>query len=254
MKRTRSYAGDWDEYVKHWEKYARLEPTNKGRTELVYPGDEWGTEAEWDAYAASFLHPYLPKDGSGTAVELGPGSGKYSLRVIDRVERLVCFDVSEKFMRIASERLAPRQGSRDVRFELLKVSNCYEIRDTLARHGLLDKVDLFFSVDSMQHVELHTLIAYWINAAESLKIGGHMVMTVATCTTEQGFDRLLSETGWVYGGMRESHQFYFLSRDLVRYCLERLGFEVVRLEEHRDINFVARKVRSVAFELQAVRT
>jgi predicted TPR repeat methyltransferase len=251
--KKRSYAGDWDEYVKHWEKYAKLEPTNKGRTGLVYPGDEWGTEAEWDAYVASFLQPYLPADGSGTAVEVGPGSGKYTLRVVDKVERLVCFDVSEKFMEIAASRVKPHQGNCQVRFELLKLSNCYEIRDTLEKQGLLGQVDLFFSVDSMQHVELHTLIAYWINAAESLKVGGHLVMTVATCTTEQGFDRLLSETGWVYGNIRPSHQFYFLSRELVRYCLERLGFEVMRLEEIRDINFVARKVRPVKFELQAVR-
>jgi predicted TPR repeat methyltransferase len=251
--KKRSYADDWDEYVKHWEKYAKFEPTNTGRIDLVYPGDEWGTEPEWDAYAGSFLQPYLPADGTGTAVEVGPGSGKYTLRVVDRVERLVCFDVSEKFMQIASSRLATHDGRRRVQFELLKMSNCNEIRDSLEKQGLLGKVDLFFSVDSMQHVELHTLIAYWISAAESLKTGGHMVMTVATCTTEQGFERLVSEAGWVYGGTRPSHQFFFLSRELVRYCLERLGFEVVRLEEGRDINFVARKLRPVAFELQAVR-
>ncbi len=253
MKRSRSYAGDWDEYVKHWEQYAKIEPTNKGRVDLVYPGDEWGTESEWDAYAATFLQPYLPPDGQGTAVEIGPGSGKYTLRLVDRVARLVCFDVSERFMKIARERLASNVESGKVRFELLKLDNCYEIRDALAGLGLRGEVDLCFSVDSMQHVELHTLISYWINAAESLKMGGHMVMTVATCTTEKGFDRLLDEAGWCYGGMRPSHQFYFLSKDVVLYCLDRLGFEVLRLQESRDVNFVARKVRPVHFELQAAR-
>jgi GT2 family glycosyltransferase len=253
MERLRSYAADWDEYVKSWQTYAKLEPTNQGRADLVYPGDEWGTEAEWDAYAASFLHPWLPPDGRGVAVEIGPGSGKYTLRVVDRVAQLLCFDVSEMFMKIAQTRLARHGGRGTVRFELLKMGNCYEIQEAVARLGLLGEVDLFFSVDSMQHVELHTLIAYWINAAASLKLGGHIVMTVATCTTEKGFSRLLDEVGWCYGGARPSHQFYFLSKDVVHYCLGQLGFEVLRLEESRDINVVARKVRPVSFALQAVR-
>jgi hypothetical protein len=116
----------------------------------------------------------------------------------------------------------------------------------------LGEVDLFFSVDSMQHVELHTLIAYWLNAAASLRVGGHIVMTVATCTTAKGFSRLLDEAAWCYGGTRPSHQFYFLSKEVVHYCLGQLGFEVLRLEEGRDINVVARKVRPVAVVLQPV--
>jgi GT2 family glycosyltransferase len=252
MERPRSYADDWDEYVKGWQTYAKLEPTNQGRADLVYPGDEWGTEAEWDAYAASFLHPWLPPDGRGVAVEIGPGSGKYTLRVVDRVAQLLCFDVSEMFMELAQARLAKHGGSGTVRFELLKMRNCYEIQEAVARRGLLGEVDLFFSVDSMQHVELHTLIAYWLNAAASLRVGGHIVMTVATCTTAKGFSRLLDEAAWCYGGTRPSHQFYFLSKEVVHYCLGQLGFEVLRLEEGRDINVVARKVRPVAVVLQPV--
>jgi hypothetical protein len=86
-----------------------------------------------------------------------------------------------------------------------------------------------------------------------LKLGGHIVMTVATCTTEKGFSRLLDEAAWCYGGTRPSHQFYFLSKEVVHYCLGQLGFEVLRLEEGRDINVVARKVRPVPFVLQPVR-
>jgi predicted TPR repeat methyltransferase len=253
MRKRRSYAGDWDEYVKHWDRYAGREPTNQGRTDLVYPGDEWGTESEWDAYADSYLRPYLPEGGRGTAVEIGPGSGKYTLRVVDRVARMVCFDVSKRFMTIAQSRLGPHVESGRVRFELLGMADCNEIKGVLAKLGLVGEVDLFFSVDSMQHVELHTLVAYWINAAEALKRGGHLAMTVATCTTDLGFARLMSETAWCYGGMRASHQFHFLSKELVHGCLERLGFEVLRLEERRDINFVARKVRSVPLELQPPR-
>ena len=78
MKKIRSYADDWDNYVKHHMSYAKMEPTNVGRKDLVYPGDEWGKPEEWAAYANRFLLPFLPEDGSGMAVEIGQGAGKYT--------------------------------------------------------------------------------------------------------------------------------------------------------------------------------
>jgi hypothetical protein len=95
----------------------------------------------------------------------------------------------------------------------------------------------------MQHVELHTLFAYFINAAICLRIGGHMVITVASCTNDDGFERLLMEIPWCYGGHRPSHQFYFLSKDIIQHCLERIGFEIIKYEEDRDFLFVARKTQ-----------
>jgi len=126
--------------------------------------------------------------------------------------------------------------------------NCNEIINSLRTKNVLGQVDLFFSVDSMIHVELHTLIAYFINAATSLRLGGHMAMGVASCTNEKGFCRLLDETPWCYGGRRPSHQFYFLSKDIVYFITQQLGFEIVLFEENRDINFVVKKVKEVSIE------
>ncbi len=201
MKKIRSYADDWNDYVKNFTDYAKNEPTNKGRTDLIYPGDEWGTPETWAAFADKFLNPFLPKDGSGIAVEIGQGAGKYTLQVIDKVQQIICLDASEEFIKLAERRLLEHVIENKAQFHLLLLSNCYEIIDILSRQDLIGKVDLFFSIDSMVHVELHTLIAYFINIAKSLKIGGHMTMGVASCTNDKGFQRLLDETAWCYGGM-----------------------------------------------------
>jgi len=252
MKKNRSYADDWNEYVRNSNSYSKMEPTNKGRTDLKYPGDEWGTLEEWTAYSDKFLKPFLPDDSSGMAVEIGQGSGKYTLQVIDKTSQMICFDVSEEFVKVAKERLTPYVGENKVHFELLKLQNCNEIVDILQRRHLKGKIDLFFSVDSMVHVELHTLIAYFINASQCLKLGGHMTMSVASCTTDAGFARLLDEIPWCYGGMRPSHQFYFLSKDIICFILLKLGFEIVLFDEQRDINFVARKVKDAPFILEGI--
>ncbi|MBM4398763.1 MAG: hypothetical protein FJ041_00325 [Candidatus Cloacimonetes bacterium] len=248
MKNVKSYADDWDEYVRYFSEYAKNEPTNVGRTDLKYPGDEWGTPEEWTAYADTFLRPFLPDDRSGIAVEIGPGSGKYTLEVVEKVKRMICFEVSKEFMRVAKDRLSQYIAQGKVEFELLKLWNCNEILKGLKSKSLLGEVHLFFSVDSMIHVELHTLIAYFINAAMSLRVGGHMAMGVASCTNGKGFRRLLDETPWCYGGMRPSHQFYFLSKDIVHFVTQQLGFEIVLFDEKRDINFVAKKVKEVSIE------
>jgi len=252
MKKNRSYADDWNEYVRNSSTYSKMEPTNKGRTDLIYPGDEWGTIEEWTAYSNKFLKPFLPDDSSGIAVELGQGSGKYTLQVIDKISQIICFDVSEEFVKIAKERLRPYAGKNKVNFELLKLQNCNEIVDILRRRNLIGKIDLFFSVDSMVHVELHTLIAYFINAFQCLKLGGHITMSVASCTNDAGFARLLEEIPWCYGGMRPSHQFYFLSKDIICFILLKLGFEIVIFDEQRDINFVAKKIEESSFILKGI--
>lgn len=243
MSKSRSYHSDWDTYVDNWEFYSTLEPNNRNSADLVYPGDEWGTKKEWNRITNTYIKPYLPKNSTGIAVEIGQGAGKYTLRIVDSVSKIVCFDVSKKFIEIARSKLKDHIEQGTVFLEFLDLHNCYEIRDRLKEHDLIGKVDLFYSIASMQHVEFHTLFAYFINAAICLKSGGHMVITVASCTNDDGFERLLKEIPWCYGGNRPSHQFYFLSKDIIWYCLERLGFEVVRHEEDRDILFVARKTQ-----------
>ena len=251
MKKVRSYSQDWDEYVDNFARYSELEPASKGRKDLRYPGDEWGTQEMWSALADKFLKPFLPQV-DGIAVEIGQGSGKYTLEVIDKVKQIICFDVSKKYVQIAQKRLSTYVTEGKVGFEILGMLNCNEIIQALKKRNLLGKVDLFFSIDSMVHVELHTLIAYFINAAKSLKPGGHMVMGLASCTNDGGFNKLLNETPFCYGGLRPSHQFYFLSKNIVYFIMEKLGFEIILYEEMRDIHFAARKIKEVPIELKEI--
>jgi len=252
MGKVRSYADDWNEYVKNFSEHAKREPTNIGRTDLKYPGDEWGNPKYWAAYADRFLKPFLPDDLSGIAVEIGQGSGKYTLEVIDKIKRIICYDVSKAFMKTAKDRLSKYIAKGKIEFELLKLWNCEEIINSLRSKNLLGNVDLFFSADSMVHVELHTLIAYFISGAKAIKLGGYMTMDVASCTNEKGFQRLLDETPFCYGGMRPGHQFYFLSKDIIFFITKQLGFEVVVFDEQRDITFVVKKVKNISIDLKGI--
>ncbi len=254
MSKKRSYHDDWDEYVDNCEFYAPKEPTYKVGKYLSFPGDEWGDKEYWERITNTYLKPYLPENSTGIAVEIGSGSGKYTLEIVDCVSKIICFDVSRKFMEIAKTRLREYVDRGKVYFEFLELLNCYEIKILLTKHRVVGKVDLFFSIDSMVHVELHTLIAYFLNAAICLKVGGHMVMTVAGCTNNEGFERLLGEMPWCYGGTRPSHQFYFLSKDIIEFCLEKLGFEILECEQERDILFVAKKTEKAEIKTMEAKT
>lgn len=250
MNKQRSYSDDWDEYVRNYKIYSEKEPTNNHRSDLIYPGDEWGKPDEWKRYSNKLLLPFLPEDFSGIAVEIGQGSGKYTVEVLQKAGKVICYDVSKEFLKVAANRLHEYILQNRVELELLNMLDCNEVFNNLRMKNLERKVDLFYSVDSMVHVELHTLIAYLIAAARSLKMYGYLVMSVASCCNESGFQRLLEETPWCFGGTRPSHQFYFLSKEIVLFLLNKLGFETIIFEEKRDINFAAKKIKDISVELK----
>lgn len=98
-------------------------------------------------------------------------------------------------MAIYAERLRnTTQGAHKAQFERLKLRLCYEIRDRIVELGLGGKIDLVFSIAAMQHVELHTQMAYFISAASILKPGGYLSMTVASAGNPEGLQRVPEET------------------------------------------------------------
>ena len=118
----------------------------------------------------------------------------------------------------------------------------------LERLDMAGKLDGFFSMDAMVHVDLQYLIPYFLTAAVALREGGHLIMTLADASTPAGFDFLISRASAYYGADVEPlGKFEWASRDIARSIVERLGFEVVMCDsppdnEGRDIHLVARMV------------
>jgi hypothetical protein len=94
------------------------------------------------------------------------------------------------------------------------------------------EVDGFYSVDAMVHVELQYLMAYLITAAAILRPGGKLIRTLASATTDGGFNRLVGdvERYWrpeVHGTGRLE----WVSGCMMDLLLPRLGFQIDHLHE-----------------------
>jgi hypothetical protein len=240
----------WDRYLETWEREHNADHTYE------WPGDEWGTPQTWsDLYANLF-------ENAGSArwrevVEIGPGSGKYTERLLRGSDATIrAYDVSADFMRVCERRCADWIGAGRLSLHPIDGRSPSEMLDDLGGAGLLREVDAVFSIDAMVHVDLQYLVVYFIVAALALREGGKLILTLSNAVSDEGFDKLLHDIAWTYPQQADpcgSGKFEWLSPDLVRSVLSRLGFDVwMPSGEGRDIWLIATLVDvSRAEELEA---
>ncbi len=234
---------DWDKYVT--DVSARFTQ----RSDVRWPGDEWGDAEAWQQ---QFEELFMPAGVTGwkTAVEIGQGAGKYTKMVFDAApeSRIGAFDVSSEYLKVCGERLAAEVESNRLVLEHLAGAQSDEMILALERLGLAGTLDGFYSIDAMVHVDLQYLIPYFLTAAVALREGGHLIMTLADASTKTGFDFLISRTSVYYAPETEPlGKFEWMSRDIARSIVERLGFEVIRCDSPpdntgRDIQLIAKMV------------
>jgi SAM-dependent methyltransferase len=249
-KRKSAYEGQWDNYVRSWDA------SRDGQ--LEWPGDEWGTPKTWERV---FNRVFVPAEVASwkRAVEIGPGSGKYTLKVLENSPAEVrAYDISGRFLEVCEERCRRQVEEGRLSLHLLSVTQPDQILLDLEASGWRGQLDAFYSIDAMVHVDLQYMIVYLLTAALSLKEGGQLVLTLANVMNDHGF-RLLLE-----GASRFWHtqipagntpgKFEWLSPEIVRYVLEHLGFELTVVtsdDDGRDLFVVASLVqpeRAAAFE------
>jgi hypothetical protein len=119
-------------------------------------------------------------------------------------------------------RLSPiNQLSKDIeehRVEpaLIKAQKSAELLDYLRNKMLVRKLDAFFSIDAMVHVDLQFLVVYFITAALTLKENGLMIMTLANAVSQNGFKHLLDGAKPYYPLQgKPTAKFEYLSPDIV---------------------------------------
>jgi SAM-dependent methyltransferase len=235
----------WDDYVK------REFPILRGdRTDLPWPGDEWGNPDGWRDQFETLFWPARAAQWRD-AVEIGPGSGKYTLELLNAVPdvRVHAYDVSPSFLAVCAERCRAEIDAGRLRLACLESRHARELLDDLDRHGLAGGLDGFYSIDAMVHVDLQYLVVYLLTAALALRQDGHLVLTLADAGSDKGFAKLMKDASHHYPRQgRPSGKFEWLGKELVTELLGRLGFELVFMDnyltrrpgEGRDICLAAR--------------
>jgi SAM-dependent methyltransferase len=127
-------------------------------------GDEWsaawgGTENQWWGTLMPRLHSFLP---AGTALEIGPGFGRWTQFLKDVCQHLTVVDVSDRCIDACRERFS---SSSNLAFHVNDGRSLPMVRD--------DSLDFAFSFDSLVHAEVEILESYLTELAAKLKPGGH---------------------------------------------------------------------------------
>lgn len=223
-------------YQQHWDFYAK----NARREGDRWPGDEWGTPESWERV---FKKLFLDQGAAGwrNCVEIGPGSGKYTIKLLQNSEaHVVAADISPGYQQHFRTRLT-EAGLIDRVTPVLLDNNSATLRKAIEAKNWSGGVDALYSIDAMVHVDLQYIIAYWITAAASLKVGGRLVMTLSNVCSDKGFEKLIVDTKRMFERMTQhTARFEWMSPDQVRSIMPRLCFAIDMLDTSgRDIHLVA---------------
>jgi SAM-dependent methyltransferase len=230
-------ASAWDEYIRRWRAEGGRHPGGP------WPGDQWGTPAEWAANFKELVTDVVPP-GAERFVEIGPGAGKYTALILDAYPAATvrAADVSGLYLEVLAERLAPAVAAGRV-VPVLLDADPDGLRRDLATASWMARVDCVCSFDALVHVDLQYMVAYLALASACLRPGGVFSTMLADATSDAGHAKLLTDIRrvWPYQG-RACHQFQWVSPDIVRSVFGRLDLQVERCRpEGAYIYVVARK-------------
>jgi len=251
IEKAKNYARIWNDYITNdfqrglprrnkqgdfWE----WQVVNKDESSILWPGDEWGDEP-LTKRVFHLLAGNVDKEAKHF-VELGAGAGRYTVLTLEHFMNasVYSFDVSAEFEKVLRRRLNEYFSSGRL-FSYLIDTNYKCIYNRLKAMNLKHQIDCIYSLDAMVHVDLHTLVVYWITAALTLKNSGKLIMSVADCTTEHGTLKLINNAPGAFRLQGNAgYQFMWISNHIVQDILAKLGFSVTFHEANgRDCFFVA---------------
>lgn len=211
----------FDDYVR------RVFPERRARSgaSWAWPGDEWVDDCVREATYALMMDGLDPAT-IGAAVEVGPGSGKYSEMLLARTPaRLIVFEASAAFLDCLAERCAGDAG----RITTHHTGPWTDNRGLLRAHDG-PAADLFLGIDVFLMMDLQSALAYLVSAAAMLRPGGRFFGTFGDGLSESGLQRMLRDIGRhsAFDGS-PSTRFHWLTPELIAGVLRRLGFADVRI-------------------------
>jgi SAM-dependent methyltransferase len=216
-------------YKSQWDRYIE---TFRGEG---WPGDEWGQPWIWERV---FERLFTGAGSWQRAVEIGQGSGKYTLKVLENPGVSVrAYDVSEPFLEVCAKRCAEHVHSGRLSLRQIDLSTPRFLLDDL--QDWRRTVDAVYSIGTFVHIDLQYAMAYLLAAAAVLKPGGKLILTFGSIASDAGFQRMLEDVKRFWSGQsdpRGSGKYEWLCGSLVESLLPRLGFDIDMLLEPESIN------------------
>ena len=212
------YATDWNDYSEHWSRRYGASHTHLG--------DEWnddGTDARerdahyFEIYARRFLHPGM------TILEVGPGGGKWTVKIAPLVEKVIVLDVAESMLERTRQRC---QAAGITKVEYI-AGNGDDFRPVAS-----GSVDVFFSYDVFVHIALEDTFPYTGEIARVLKAGGISVCHYAVTSTPGAWERVEQVSWWYRGQANTLGQYYYFSPESLRRMYEHVGLDIA--ETHQE--------------------
>jgi len=212
------YANDWNKYSKAWDR--------EYGAQYDHLGDEWNDdktlERKRDAfYFSAFADRWLTPEM--TALEVGPGGGKWTVGIAPKVKRLIVLDVAEEMLRRTRAR-CESLGITNVEYVLGNGKDFRPVPDA--------SVDFFFSYDVFVHIALEDTWPYAQEMARVLVPGGYGTCHYAINSIPDAWDRIEQNNDWYRGNTRTLGQFYYHSPEALRRMFERCGLRV--MEQHQE--------------------
>lgn len=207
------YEGGWDQYARNWR--SRFPG-------LGHIGDEWnGTEsggaASVDEYNRlledRFIAPYV--EGTDTVLELGVGGGKTSALLRAHARQLICADIAGEMLAAARQRL----GDDGVRYVKLDGTSL----DGIAARS----VDVFFSFDTMVHIEPRDIFNYLTRIPPLMRGKRLCILHHTNILSERGWARFLREWDKNLMGKRHFAAFSVMTDSIMHRFLDHLDYEVI---------------------------
>jgi ubiquinone/menaquinone biosynthesis C-methylase UbiE len=210
------YARDWNTYSLKWEL--------QHGSQYAHLGDEWNDDNTderkrdsfyFSVYAERWITPEM------TVLEVGPGGGKWTVRIAPNVRRLIVIDVAEEMLARTKAR-CESQGIGNVEYVLGNGSDFQSIAD--------ESIDFFFSYDVFVHIALEDTWAYAQEIARVLVPGGMGACHYAINSVSEAWERIEQNNDWYRGGKHTLGQFYYFSPETLRRMYEKCGLRI--MEQH----------------------
>ncbi len=218
MTKMNRYAKDWNAYSKTWDdQYGH---------QYTCLGDEWNDDNTPDrkrdsfyfsAYAERWIKPDM------TVLEVGPGGGKWTVRIAPKVKHLIVLDVAEEMLKRTKAR-CESLGINNVEYILGNGKDFQPVAD--------ESIDFFFSYDVFVHIALEDTWPYTQEIARVLVPGGCGACHYAINSVPETWNRIEQINDWYRFGKHTLGQFYYFSPEMLRRMYERCGLHV--LEQHQE--------------------
>lgn len=206
------YALDWNAYSRQWNN------TFGSRYENL--GDEWNDDATPDRerdsfyfnlYADRWLRP------ESTVLEVGPGGGKWTVRIAPKVKRLIVLDVADEMLARTKAR-CDTLGLSNVEYHLANGRDFQPVAN--------DSIDFFFSYDVFVHIAPEDSWPYTQEMARVLAPGARGACHYSVNSVPQAWNFIEQTNDWYRFGNHSLGQYYFFSSESLRRMYERCGLVI----------------------------